>query len=62
MKPFLLDNNVLSELWKPQPDAKVLAWIENADWFLPAPVIAEIQEGAEATPSIARKYAAKIQP
>lgn len=55
MKPFLLDNNVLSELWKVQPDATVLAWIENAEWFLPAPVIAEIQEGAEAAPSTARK-------
>lgn len=55
MKAFLLDNNVLSELWKPKPDANVLAWFGSAEWFLPAPVIAEIQEGAEATASATRK-------
>jgi hypothetical protein len=52
---FLLDNNVLSEWWKPRPDANVVGWIESADWYVPAPVIAEIQEGAEANPSEARK-------
>ena len=55
MKPFLLDSNVLSEIWKPAPNAVVLAWLEEAEWFLPVPVIAEIQEGAEATPSATRK-------
>ena len=54
MKLFLLDNNVLSELWKPQPDPAVLAWIEAAEWFVPVPIIAEIQEGAEADPSATR--------
>ena len=52
---YLLDNNVLSELWKPQPDPSVLAWFDQAEWFLPAPMIAEIQEGAEATASATRK-------
>ena len=52
---YLLDSNVLSEWWKPSPDLKVIAWIEEADWYVPAPVIAEIQEGAEADPSEARK-------
>jgi predicted nucleic acid-binding protein len=52
---YLLDNNVLSEWWKPNPDPKVVARIESADWLVPAPVIAEIQEGAEASPSEARK-------
>ena len=45
---FLLDNNVLSEWWKPIPDANVVAWIEVSEWYVPVPVIAEIQEGAEA--------------
>ena len=52
---YLLDNNVLSEWWKPSPDAKAIQWIESADWYVPTPVIAEIQEGAEATASEARK-------
>jgi len=52
---FILDSNVLSELWKPEPEPAVLAWFESAEWFLPAPIIAEIQEGAEACPSAARR-------
>jgi len=52
---WLLDNNVLSEIWKPQPDAGVLAFLNDSEWFVPVPVIAEIQEGAEASPSAARR-------
>jgi len=52
---FVLDNNVLSEWWKPSPDPNVVAFVETAEWFVPAPVIAEIQEGAEASASQARK-------
>jgi len=55
MKQFLLDNNVLSELWRASPDAAVLAWMQTAEWFLPVPVIAGIQEGAEGAPSPARR-------
>lgn len=55
MKPCLLDNNVLSELWKPKPNPAVLAWFDQAEWFLPVPVIAEIQEAAEADPSATRR-------
>lgn len=52
---YLLDSNVLSEWWKQGPDPKVIEWIESADWYVPTPVIAEIQEGAEATANAARK-------
>jgi predicted nucleic acid-binding protein len=52
---YLLDSNVLSELWKPKPDDVVVAWFYSSDWYLPVPVIAEIQEGAEASPSVARR-------
>jgi len=55
VKPFLLDGNVVSELWKPSPSPAVLAWIGQADWFLPVPVVAEIQDGAEASASASRK-------
>jgi hypothetical protein len=52
---YLLDNNVLSELWKPKPDSAVVSWFFSSEWLLPVPVIAEIQEGAEATASAARR-------
>ena len=52
---FLLDNNVLSEWWKPIPDANVVAWIEVSEWYVPVPVIAEIQEGAEALENSVRR-------
>ena len=52
---YLLDNNVVSELWKPKPDARVYQWVDSVEWFLPVPVIAEIQEGAEASPSARRR-------
>lgn len=55
MKSFILDNNVLSELWKPRPEPAVVTWLEQAEWFLPSPVIAEIQEGAEAAASLVRR-------
>jgi predicted nucleic acid-binding protein len=53
---YLLDTNVLSEWWKPNSDPKVVAFLEgDAEWFLPAPVIAEIQEGAELAAKPARR-------
>jgi hypothetical protein len=53
---YLLDNNVVSEIWKEKPSAAVLAWFEaGPEWFLPVPVIAEIQEGAESSLSAARR-------
>ena len=52
---YLLDNNVISETWKPQPAAEVMAWISQVEWFVPVPVIAEIQEGAEGSPSPAQR-------
>lgn len=52
---YLLDNNVISELWKPQPESAVVDFVDTQEWFIPAPIIAELQEGAEATASAARK-------
>jgi predicted nucleic acid-binding protein len=55
MTQYLFDSNVVSELWKKQPAADVLAWLESAEWLIPVVVIAEIQEGAEAAPSPSRR-------
>ncbi|MFM8715566.1 MAG: PIN domain-containing protein [Spartobacteria bacterium] len=51
----MLDSNVLSELWKQDPAASVLEWLDSSEWLIPVVVIAEIQEGAEAAPSLARR-------
>ena len=45
---YLLDTNVLSEVRRPQPDAKVLAWLDQVDedrTFLSVISIAEIRRG-----------------
>ena len=55
MSQYLLDSNVLSELWKKDPAASVLDWLDSSEWLIPVVVIAEIQEGAEAAASLARR-------
>jgi predicted nucleic acid-binding protein len=52
---FIVDSNVLSELWNAQPDQNVVDWIDENNWFIPAPVVAELQEGASAAASPARR-------
>jgi predicted nucleic acid-binding protein len=52
---YLLDSNVVSELWKPEPAAEVTAWLQASEWFVPVVVIAEIQEGAESSGSAVRR-------
>jgi predicted nucleic acid-binding protein len=47
---YLLDTNVVSELRKPRPNPKVIAWIQDADepdLHLSAVTIGEIQAGIE---------------
>ncbi|MBK1679439.1 PIN domain-containing protein [Rhodocyclus tenuis] len=49
---YLLDTNVVSELRKQRPHAGVIAWVESLDdaqLFLPAVTIGEIQAGVELT-------------
>ena len=49
---YLLDTNVVSELRKPKPHGAVLAWIrgvEDAQLFLSAVTLGEIQAGIEIT-------------
>jgi toxin FitB len=48
MSGFLLDTNVLSELIKPKPDARVVQWIEGTDesiLFLSVLTLGEIRNG-----------------
>jgi predicted nucleic acid-binding protein len=52
---FILDGNVISELWKPNPNPHVVAWIARTPAYICAPVLAELQEGAEAVSRPARR-------
>jgi toxin FitB len=47
---FLLDTNIVSEVRKPRPDARVTAWlasVEGDDLFLSVLVVGEISQGIE---------------
>ncbi len=49
---YLLDTNVVSKLRKPRPHGAVLAWLESVDdaqLFLSAVTLGEIQAGSELT-------------
>jgi predicted nucleic acid-binding protein len=55
---FLLDTNVISEWLKPQPDAKVVAWLADIDEdrvFLSVMSFAEIRHGVERMPAGGRR-------
>jgi len=41
MSRFIVDTNVVSEIWKPAPDANVDAWVRRSDFSIPSVVVAE---------------------
>ena len=48
MSGFLLDTNIISELIKPRPEAKLAAWVESADedlLYLSVLTVGEIRKG-----------------
>lgn len=58
MSGFLLDTNVISELVKPRPPAKVTAWIETTDeslLYLSVLTLGEIQRGIASLPQSRRR-------
>jgi toxin FitB len=55
---FLLDTNVISEVVRPKPEPRVIAWLEAADedlLFLSALTIGEIRKGITALSEPTRK-------
>jgi toxin FitB len=61
---YLLDTNVVSELRKPKPHGAVLAWLQpvaDAELFLSAVTIGEIQAGIEITREQDAKKASDIE-
>lgn len=61
---FLLDTNVVSELRKPRPHGAVVAWLESVDdanLFLSAVTLGEIQAGIELTREQDQGKAAEIE-
>lgn len=58
---YLLDTNVVSELRRPRPHGAVLAWLQSVDdaqLFLSAVTLGEIQAGIELTRE-QRRYSSK---
>ena len=55
MSRFIVDTNVVSEIWKPAPDANVDAWVRRSDFSIPSVVVAELHDGIEANPSLAQR-------
>lgn len=61
---YLLDTNVVSELRKPKPHGGVVAWLRQADdaeLFLSAVTLGELQAGIEITRAQDREKAAEIE-
>jgi toxin FitB len=61
---YLLDTNILSELRKNKPHGAVLAWFEsvdNAQIFLAAVTLGEVQVGIERTRRHDKEKAAEIE-
>lgn len=61
---YLLDTNVVSELRKPKPHGAVLAWlrsVDDAQLFLSAVTIGEIQAGIELTREQDEAKAAELE-
>jgi predicted nucleic acid-binding protein len=55
---IVLDTNVVSEPFRPQPDLRVRAWLDAqpaASLFICSPVLAELRFGLERLPAGARK-------
>lgn len=55
---FLLDTNVPSELARPRPDAKVIAWLAGQDMnalFLSVVTLGELRKGITVMPASIRK-------
>ena len=56
---IILDTNVVSELMKPLPDARVVEWLDNQPaetFWLTSVVLAELLNGLELLPDGKRKY------
>jgi toxin FitB len=61
---YLLDTNVVSELRRPRPHGAVLAWltsVSDADLYLSAVTIGELQAGVETTREQDAGRAAEIE-
>ena len=60
MSRYIIDTNVVSEIWKNDPDENVATWVRRHDYFIPAPVIAEIVDGIESDTSQARQVRHRV--
>jgi predicted nucleic acid-binding protein len=64
VKRFLLDTNVVSELWKPKAHGAVVAWLNHLrdeQLYLSAVTLGELQAGIERTRAQDTKKAQEIE-
>lgn len=55
---IIVDTNVISELWKPEPDQRVLAWVDAQSietLYLSVVTVAELRYGLAAMPAGKRR-------
>lgn len=58
MSGFLLDTNIISELIKPGPEPRVIAWLQKTDehlFYLSVLTLGEIRKGISALPDARRR-------
>jgi predicted nucleic acid-binding protein len=63
MSGFLIDTNCISEPFRPRPDPRVLAWLQNADerlLYLSVLTIGEIRRGIALLPQSQRRARLEI--
>lgn len=60
---IVLDTNVISEVFRPQPDARVVAWLESlaGDVAITAITLAELLAGVRRLPDGRRKKALSVR-
>ncbi len=60
MSGFLLDTNIISELIKPKPEARLTEWVESADedlLYLSVLTVGEIRKGIVGMEQVSRRAA-----
>ena len=61
MSRFIVDTNVVSEIWKSNPDENVVRWLARHEYFIAVPVVAELVDGIERDPDRSNQLRLRTQ-